>query len=199
MVQPDANEKIKLYHALIEQEVHNAARIVGDLLDYARVITAHQQPGSVRALVEHTLSRFPVPASIQVRLKIPADLPPVYADPLHVEQMLGNLVTNACQAMQAGGTLTISAQRRLPGSLKTRKSGIGRERWVRISVKDTGTGISPENMQKLFGPLFSTKVTGIGLGLAVSKKLAEGNGGRIEVKSEIGQGSTFTLYFPISL
>jgi len=65
-------------------------------------------------------------------------------------------------------------------------------------VKDTGIRITPENMQKLFEPLFSTKVTGIGLGLAVSKKLAEANGGKIEVKSEVGKGSAFTLYLPVS-
>jgi signal transduction histidine kinase len=68
---------------------------------------------------------------------------------------------------------------------------------VAIAVKDTGTGITPEDKEKLFEPLFSTKVTGIGLGLAVSEKLAEANGGRIEVESEVGEGSTFTLYLPV--
>jgi signal transduction histidine kinase len=183
MVQPDANEKIKKYHALIEQEVHNAARIVGDLLDYAREISTEPGPASVRALVEHTLSRFPVPASIQVRIRIPADLPQVYADPLHVEQVLGNLFTNACQAMAGGGKLKVTANRQ--------------KQMVAIAVKDTGTGITSGNMQKLFEPLFTTKARGIGLGLAVSKKLAEANGGRIEVESEVGLGSTFTLFLPV--
>ena len=63
-----------------------------------------------------------------------------------------------------------------------------------VSVKDNGSGITPENMKKLFEPLFTTKAKGIGLGLAVSRKLAEANGGRIEVESEPGKGSTFTLY-----
>jgi signal transduction histidine kinase len=82
-----------------------------------------------------------------------------------------------------GGKLTITAHQQ--------------KQRVAIAVKDTGTGIAPENMQKLFEPLFSTKITGIGLGLAVSKKLAEANGGRIEVESEAGKGSTFTLYLPV--
>jgi len=63
-------------------------------------------------------------------------------------------------------------------------------------VEDTGTGITPENMQKLFEPLFTTKPRGIGLGLAVSRKLVEANGGRIEAQSEPGQGATFTVYLP---
>ena len=195
MVQPDANEKIKKHLALIEQEVHNAARIVGDLLELCTRHIHGPEAGIFRELVEHTLSRFPVPVSIPVNLKIPADLPQVYADPLHVEQVLGNLITNACQAMvtttlktgsatlENGGKLTISARQK--------------KQMVAIAVKDTGTGITPENKEKLFEPLFSTKVTGIGLGLAVSKKLAEANGGRIEVESEVGKGSTFTLYLPV--
>jgi signal transduction histidine kinase len=114
---------------------------------------------------------------------MPANLPQVYADPLHVEQVLGNLVVNACQAMLDGGKLTISA--------------ILQNKLLAIAVKDTGSGITPENLQKLFEPLFTTKATGIGLGLAVSKKLAEANGGRIKVQSKPGKGSTFTLYLPI--
>ena len=185
LIQPDADEKIKKHHAMIVQEVHNAAQIVSDLLDYARVISTDRKPVSVPELVEHTLSRFPVPTSIQVSLKIPAGLPQVYSDPLHAEQVLGNLVTNACQAMRDGGNLTISARRQ--------------KQMVSITVKDTGIGISPENMEKLFQPLFTTKPKGIGLGLAVSKKLAEANGGRIEVESELGKGSIFTIFLPEKL
>lgn len=68
---------------------------------------------------------------------------------------------------------------------------------IAIVVKDTGVGISPENMKKLFEPLFTTKAKGIGLGLAVSQKLVEANGGRIEVQSEADRGSTFTVYLPV--
>jgi signal transduction histidine kinase len=93
------------------------------------------------------------------------------------------LVVNACQAMPQGGSLTISATRR------------GEE--MSFAVADTGVGIAPENMVRLFEPLFTTKSEGIGLGLAVSKRLVEANGGRIEVQSEPGVGSTFTLYLPL--
>ena len=68
---------------------------------------------------------------------------------------------------------------------------------VSISVRDTGVGISLENLGKIFEPLFTTKTKGIGLGLAVSRKLAEANGGRIEVESEAGVGSTFTIWLPV--
>ena len=68
---------------------------------------------------------------------------------------------------------------------------------IAIAVQDSGVGIPPENMGKLFEPLFTTKTKGIGLGLAVSQKLAEANGGRIEASSELGKGSTFTVYLPV--
>jgi len=187
LVQPDADEKIKKYHRMIEQEVNTAGRIINDLLDFGRIVSPDRQPVSVPELVQHVLTRFPAPPSIQVQLRIPARLPKIFADPLHMEQVLGNLTTNACQAMKDGkdsGKLTISA------SLKKDQ--------VAIAIQDTGTGITPEAMQRLFEPLFTTKLRGIGLGLAVSKKLAEANGGRITVHSELGQGSTFTLYLPVN-
>jgi signal transduction histidine kinase len=168
---------------MIEHEVHTAQKIITDLLDFARITTADRQLVFLPEIVRHTLERFPASASVQVSIIIPADLPEAYADPLHMEQVLGNLVVNACQAMPDGGKLTISATYH--------------KKLLAIAVKDTGTGITPENMQKLFEPLFTTKITGIGLGLAVSKKLAEANGGRIEVRSKAGKGSTFTLYLPV--
>ncbi len=92
------------------------------------------------------------------------------------------MITNACQAMPKGGELTIEAT-----SVKGE---------VHLSISDTGCGISKENMENLFKPLFTTKARGIGFGLALSKNLAEANGGSVEVKSEVGEGSTFTIILP---
>lgn len=200
-IQPDADEKVRQYHAMIEQEVHTSEKIITDLLDFARLDSTDRELLSVRELVQRTLTRFAVPESIQTSLEISEDLPKVFADLSQMEQVLGNLTVNACQAMASlrsstnvtlkdpttgvvkGGVLTISARRQ--------KGMVG------IAVKDTGTGITRENMARIFEPLFTTKSKGIGLGLAVSRKLAEANGGRIEVKSELGRGSTFTLFLPV--
>jgi PAS domain S-box-containing protein len=187
MVQPDVNEKIKEYHDRIEQQVHLSDKIISDLLEFARGVNADRKPVAVSELVETTLKRFPASAAVQVNLDLPADLPQVFADPRQMEEILGNLVTNACQAMPEGGKLSVISER----------FSVDGGAWVRIAVKDTGTGITPENMQKLFEPLFTTKLKGIGLGLTVCKKLAEANGGRIEVESQVGQGSTFTLILPV--
>ena len=136
---------------------------------------------------------------MELHLDLPEELPLVFADPLQMQQVLGNLITNACQAIsdpKAGSTLR-NEKGRLTISSHTSMLGAGQP-GVCIQVQDTGVGIPPENMQKLFEPLFTTKARGIGLGLAVSKKLAEANGGRIEVESVSGRGSTFTLSLPVS-
>jgi signal transduction histidine kinase len=199
-IQPDAEEKVRQYHAMIEQEVRTSEKIINDLLDFARLDSVDREPVEVRELVQRTLTRFTVPESIKTTIRISEDLPKVLVDMSQMEQVLGNLTVNACQAMVSprgttpldspagftrGGELTISASRQ--------------KEMIAISVKDTGVGITPENIGKIFEPLFTTKPKGIGLGLAVSRKLAEANGGRIEVKSEPGKGSTFTLFLPVEI
>jgi PAS domain S-box-containing protein len=187
LIQPEAGGKIKEYLGLIERETHNAEKIISDLLNFARVKSADREAVSVSDLISQTLERFPASSSVEVTLDTPTDLPQVFADPRQMEQVLGNLVVNACQAMTNGGKLVISAK---PSTVNGQPS-------VAIAIKDTGVGIPPENMRKLFEPLFTTKAKGIGLGLAVSRKLAEANGGRIEVQSEAGVGSMFTLWLPV--
>jgi signal transduction histidine kinase len=107
-------------------------------------------------------------------------------DPRQISQILENLVVNAFQAMPEGGELIIHGKADI-------KDG---RNCVSVSIRDTGSGISKENMGKLFEPLFTTKPRGIGLGLAVCRKLIEANEGWIEVQSEEGKGTVFTLHLP---
>jgi PAS domain S-box-containing protein len=192
MSQPDANNTVKEYLDIIENETRTSDKIVTDLLDFTRIKSVDIQPVAVSELIRQTLERYPVPPSVEVSVEIAPNLPPVYADPQHILQVLGNLTVNACQSMVStssttgvttGGKLTLSASAQ--GDM------------IVMAVQDSGEGIPPENMKKLFEPLFTTKTKGIGLGLAVSQKLAEANGGHIEVQSEPGKGSTFTLVLPV--
>ena len=192
MAQPEADETIREYLGIIDTEAHNADKIISELLDFSRIKSVDVEPVAVSDLIQRTLERFPVPENVQVTLNLPENLPTVCIDPRQMIQVLGNLMLNACQAMVSassttGSELVISAK---PSTVDGQSS-------VVIAVKDTGSGITPENMKKLFEPLFTTKTKGIGLGLAVSQKLVEANGGRIEVESESGKGSTFTLWLPV--
>lgn len=182
MAQTDASDKVKEYLERIEQNVHIADKIIGDLLDFTHIKSVERAAVLVSDLVRQTLERFPAPENVRVEIEVSADLPRAYADPQHVIQVLGNLTLNACQAMKDGG--------------KLRFSSCAQDETIRIVVQDTGSGISPENMKKLFEPLFTTKAKGIGLGLAVCQKLIESNNGRIEVESELGKGSSFSVYLP---
>jgi signal transduction histidine kinase len=132
---------------------------------------------------------------VDVILEIPPDLAKVFVDPHQMTQVLGNLTVNACQAMVTPGSPNSTTGALKRGYLTI--SAAAEDDFIAIAVKDTGVGIPPENMKKLFEPLFTTKLKGIGLGLAVSRKLTEANGGRIEVQSEAGVGTTFIVYLPI--
>jgi len=193
LVQANADEKIKQYLGIIEQEVKTSEQIISDLLDFARVKSVDREVVPVSDLIHQTLERFPVPPSVRVVVDIPDDLPRVYVDKRQMIQVLGNLTTNACQAMTAAVMDMNGVQN--DGQLSL-YSNIQND-MINITVKDTGAGITPENMMKIFEPLFTTKARGIGLGLAVSQKLVDANGGRIEVKSEPGKGSSFSVYLPI--
>jgi PAS domain S-box-containing protein len=188
MTQPDANEKIKEYLNIIEKETRISEKIITDLLDFTRVNSRERQPVSIPDLIRQTLERFPAPGNIQVELALPAEMPQAYADPQHIVQILGNLALNAYQAIPHNGKLSIMA----------RVEASSAHRQLLITVCDTGVGISPESIEKIFEPLFTTKTKGIGLGLAVCKRLIEANDGRIEVESEVGKGSTFSIYLPLA-
>ena len=179
----DADETTREFLDIISAEVRNSSKIISDLLDFSRTRMPDREEVAVSELVAQVLKKRPPPEEVEVITEFAPDLPPVFVDPRQMGQVLGNLVTNAYQAMKEGGKLTISAQ--------------AEEGQVSISVGDTGCGISPENMAKLFEPLFTTKSRGIGLGLAVSRSLVEANGGSIEVESEVGKGSTFTVRLPV--
>jgi signal transduction histidine kinase len=177
-----ADETVKEYLALIASRVAEADKIVTDLLNLARTRQATPQQVAISTLLEETLRRSPPPEGISLHQALAPGLPSIWVDPQQIGQVLTNLVTNAYQAMPEGGRLTLSAQASLEG--------------VRLAVSDTGVGMSPETLEKIFEPLFTTKATGIGLGLVVSKNLVDVNGGVITVESVPGKGSSFIILLP---
>jgi signal transduction histidine kinase len=176
--------KVQKHLGILEEETRRANKIVTELLDFSRVKQPNRVPADLAELVTAVLGREALGETIRVVTEIPSGLPQVQVDPDQVTQVLLNLVHNAAEAMPSGGTLTIRAT-----------AGQG---WVHCGVIDTGVGIPDANMGKIFQPLFTTKTRGIGLGLAISRRLAETNGGTLTVESREGEGSTFTLTLPVA-
>jgi signal transduction histidine kinase len=180
MILPD-EARARKHLNILDREVATADRIVGDLLEFARMKSASRSRIDLKVVVSDLLERLPVPETVAVAREVPDRLSPVSADRLHVEQILTNLITNAVQAMPDGGTLTIAGREEPTG--------------VVLSVTDTGTAIRSEDLPKIFEPLFTTKAKGIGLGLALARDLAEANRAVITVESTPGMGSRFALRF----
>jgi signal transduction histidine kinase len=119
------------------------------------------------------------------------DLPKVRIDIEHLRQVLINLVQNAVQAMTSGGEIFVET-----GMQDRFRIGGGAQRWVQISVRDTGPGIAPGLLANLFVPFVTTKQQGTGLGLAISQRIVSEAGGRIDVRSREGFGTTFVVLLP---
>ena len=120
---------------------------------------------------------------VDVRVQIPPDLPDISADPVMLEQALLNLALNACQAMPNGGRLRITGAA-LPGDR------------IEVLMEDTGTGIPPEHLDKIFNLYFTTKPGGTGIGLAMVYRIVQLHDGEVEVQSIPGRGTAFRLLLP---
>lgn len=199
---PNTDQATREYLDIVKGEIDNATRIIGDLLDFARTRPSQVESSNVLKLIENSLNNCSVPLTVVIHKEIPENLPPVLVDPRQIEQVLHNLIINGIQAMPDGGVLVVAA--RTVAGLQEKYlefQAVNMEpggNFVEITVSDSGVGISPENMSKLFQPLFTTKPKGIGLGLVVCKNLVEANNGMISVTSEFGTGTIFTVILPVA-
>ncbi|MBW1761187.1 MAG: two-component system sensor protein [Deltaproteobacteria bacterium] len=179
---------------IIVDEVDRLNRVVSSFLDYARPAPTDPEPIYVNSAVQLTL-QFLRPAcdsaEVSLHVTMDPDLPKVRIDIEHLRQVLINLVQNAVQAMASGGDIFVET--RTQDRFRIRG---GARRWVQISVRDTGPGIAPGLLANLFVPFVTTKQQGTGLGLAISQRIVSEAGGRIDVRSRPGIGTTFVVLLP---
>ncbi len=198
MTQKDADETTQEYFDIIASRVNEANKIVTDLLNLSRTRQAERRDVQINELIDNVVARCPVPTDIIVIKHIPPELPTVFIDLQQIQQVLINLITNAYQAMPTGGNLTIKAQAVTDEDLPSPQNLEGTSLYnaILLTFTDTGHGMSLKIQNKIFEPLYTTKAKGIGLGLAVSKNLVGVNGGKLEMESQEGQGSTFKVILP---
>ncbi|MEE8174261.1 MAG: ATP-binding protein, partial [Dehalococcoidia bacterium] len=179
----DGEEKVKSHLDILEREVAICSRIIGELLDFGRPAKPALGEADINSIVEQTLSCCQVPSNVELVTELGEGLPKVMADKDQMQQVFHNLLLNAAQAMPQGGRLTVRTAHR--------------DNLVQAEFADTGIGIPRDNLTRIFQPLFSTKAKGTGLGLAVTESILDRHGGTIEVESEEGKGTTFTVSLPV--
>jgi PAS domain S-box-containing protein len=173
---------------IIIEEANGLNRITSEFLEFSRQTPPEMQPVAVNAMLTRLL-QFMSPSlqagGVQITYALGEDVPAAMMDRPQIEQVIRNLVINAAQAMPRGGYVT-AATRFFPAT-----------QIVEMSFADTGVGIPPDKLAKVFAPFFTTKTKGTGLGLAIARKIVETHGGRLTTRSTPGEGSTFTIHLPV--
>jgi two-component system NtrC family sensor kinase len=189
-IPPGRIEEFRKYLGQVTNETSRVGRIVSDLLAFSRRSKPQRVAGDLNKIVKTTLSLVQHKlklSNVEVELRLRDDLPAAQCDVQQIQQVVLNLLLNAAEATHS------RSERRLKVATFAGKGT------VVLMVSDNGEGIPPENVSKIFDPFFTTKSEGkgVGLGLAVSYGIIEAHGGEIEVKSTVGEGTTFTVTLPL--
>ena len=175
---------------VLHRHAQRVARIAQGLLTFSRQSSGLHGPVDLNHLVEETLLLVERPIAkhgVTVTRRLAPDLPPLWGDGNTLQQVVLNLLTNARDAVDGGGEITVETSR-AAGELDA----------VRLLVRDTGPGIPPEALPRIFDPFFTTKAEGTGLGLSVSYGIVRDHHGTVDVESRPGEGTTFILTFPVA-
>ena len=167
----------------IETEIQYLNKIISDLQDYAREVNPEKSRINLKTFFEDLIQKISPPPSILIQKEIESDAA-ISLDPHLLTRVMENLINNAIQAMEHGGTLMLT-------------SHISKDNLI-ITIRDTGTGISPESQPRIFDPLYTTKPKGTGLGLSVTRRLIEAHGGKISLIETSPGGTTFEVTLPVS-
>jgi signal transduction histidine kinase len=180
------NELINKYLGILNEEVDRLNRIVVDFLFAVRPMTLELREENINSIITAIAEFISVEleqSDIRLLLELDERLPPAFIDERYMKQVLLNLIKNAQSAMPSGGLLTIAT--------------VGTDSEIRISICDTGIGISEENLAKIFEPYFTTRENGTGLGLTLVFKIIREHRGEISVESKEGGGSNFEIILPV--
>jgi two-component system NtrC family sensor kinase len=197
---PDGSEDAEDLDLVI-RETKRCAAIIKRLLDFAREKVPVKGWFNLNQIIEETVRFTDRPASLMqivITTHLDPELPQVWGDADLIKQVILNILVNAQQAIETQGSIIVESR---PYIAKApAKPGVEALPMVEIVVKDTGCGIPEANLQRIFDPFFTSKEVGkgTGLGLSVSYGIIKAHGGRINVESVVGEGTTFRIYLPIT-
>ena len=175
---------------IIREESQRLDRIIKDFLHFARLDQMRFSRTDVNHIIRQTLLLYKgsLPATVSVRTELDAKVPEIWCDADQIRQVVINMLVNCIEAMPGGGCLTL-------GSHWLRRNSSHEN--LQVSFHDTGQGIEKNNLHKIFKPFYSTKDKGVGMGLAICERIIHNHGGRIDVASQVGKGTTFIITLPI--
>lgn len=182
------------FQGLALKEVDRICGLINDLLSFARPSKPNVKPENINDVVDNIARILETQAkekSVEIVRRFSHDLPKVWIDREQMKQVFMNVILNAIQAMQDGGSIVIAT------SLSARNDGELIREYVQIEIRDTGVGIPEENLEHIFDPFFTSKDEGSGLGLAVSHQIVQEHGGFMTVESQLGKGTAFFVHVPI--
>jgi signal transduction histidine kinase len=180
---PDIDEKAIQFLEIMDKEIDRCSKIINDLLGFTRVTKPTRLSSDINVVVSEAISRVEIPKYIKLSKNMQTNLPMIMIDANQIDQVLINLIENACQAITDNGELIIST--------KVSKS------FIEIEVCDSGCGIPQKEIKKIFDPLFTTKPSGTGIGLAVCYGIIQKHNGIIDVKSQEGIGTKMFIKLPL--
>ncbi len=195
------NELVKRNLEQVKNAGNRAKELVSQILTFSRTEDFKENAVDIAPIVKEALKllRATIPSSIAIRTDVPEGLGKITTDPTKIYQVLMNLCTNAVHAMQSKeGVLDIHFCRVMKSTAPLEVQQSTCRNWLKLSISDTGEGIFPEHLERIFDPYFTTKQKeeGTGLGLAMVHSIVRASGGIIKVDSVPGRGSTFSLFFP---
>lgn len=179
------NPKIAKHLSYIESEIRQANGIIDEILTFSRMRPLKPVLLNVNHFLEEILAVHPFPSHIQVVREFDPRNPVINIDPEEMRQAIRNLIGNAVEVMPEGGALRIA-------------TGLIDNAWVRIDIADSGPGIPPDVLEKIFNPFFTTKARGTGLGLAVVRKVVDRHQGKVDVETVLGKGTIFRIFLPLA-
>ena len=180
------DQKIERHISIIQSEVKQANSIIDEILTYSRSRELKPETLMLNHFLEELLSVYPFPSHIEVVKDFDPREPVVHIDPDEMRQCIRNLIGNGIEVVPKGGIVRVATE-------------LVEQNWVRVDVGDTGPGIPPDVLEKIFTPFYTTKARGTGLGLAVVRKVVDRHNGKVDVRTELGRGTTFSIFLPLSV
>jgi hypothetical protein len=189
------------FDRIVPRELERVQAVIEDMMELARPSALHLEPTNLNEVFTQGLELLEGLAAnqgVKIIREFGSDLPFCVADRKRIHRCFSNLLTNAIQAMPRGGDLTIRTSLGGDPTLATARTDGDSEPMIRVTITDTGQGIPPERLSRIFDPFYTTKEKGLGLGMAITHRIVEDHKGTIDVQSQVGLGTTFIIHLPLT-